>query len=53
MALHRNSDAETMTMTIELPTPKQRDVNVGRWENHDKGERLVREHSCDKFSRTW
>ncbi|KAG2745887.1 hypothetical protein P692DRAFT_20836285, partial [Suillus brevipes Sb2] len=28
MALHRNSDAETVTMTIELPTLKQRDVNV-------------------------
>jgi hypothetical protein len=28
MALHRNSDAETMTMTIELPALKQRDVNV-------------------------
>ncbi|KIK32857.1 hypothetical protein CY34DRAFT_814030 [Suillus luteus UH-Slu-Lm8-n1] len=28
MALHRNSDAETATMTIELPTLKQRDVNV-------------------------
>jgi hypothetical protein len=26
---------------------------IKRWENHDKGERLVREHSCDKFSRTW
>ncbi|KIK42802.1 hypothetical protein CY34DRAFT_804550 [Suillus luteus UH-Slu-Lm8-n1] len=53
MALHRNSDAETVTMTVELPTLKQRDVNVERSENHDKGERMVRENSCGKFSRTW
>jgi HSP20 family molecular chaperone IbpA len=50
MALHRNSDVETVTMTIELPTLEQRDVNVEahgkhlslfldfeRSENHDKG----------------
>ncbi|KAG1724588.1 hypothetical protein EDD22DRAFT_933346 [Suillus occidentalis] len=60
MAPHRNSDAETVTMTLELPTLKQRDVNVevhekhlSRSENYDKGERMVRKHSCGKFSRTW
>ncbi|KAG1735855.1 hypothetical protein EDD22DRAFT_924489 [Suillus occidentalis] len=62
MALHRSSDLETVTMTIEPPTLKQRDVNVEahgkhlsifldfkRSENHDKGERMVRERSCGKF----
>ncbi|KAG1733567.1 hypothetical protein EDD22DRAFT_729538, partial [Suillus occidentalis] len=65
MALHRNSDAETVTMTVELPTLKHRYVNVDahgkhlsilldfkRSENHDKGERMVREHSYGKFFRT-
>jgi HSP20 family molecular chaperone IbpA len=66
IALHRNSDTEPVTMTVELPTLKQRNVNVEahgkhlslfldfkRSENHDKGERMVREHPCGKVSRTW
>ncbi|KAG2753729.1 hypothetical protein P692DRAFT_20828714, partial [Suillus brevipes Sb2] len=49
-----------------FPLSKQRDFNVEahgkhlsifldfkRSENHDKGECMVREHSCGKLSRTW
>ncbi|KAG2103781.1 uncharacterized protein F5147DRAFT_654685 [Suillus discolor] len=66
MDLHSNSEAETVTATVELPSSEQQDVNIKthgkhltisghlkRSENHEKGGYTVQQHLYGKSSRLW